>query len=189
MFICRVSDRHELRQLQLADANELFALVEANRAYLRQWLPWLDARYSLTSSRDFIKYTLRQFADNYGIFAAIRYDERLVGTISLNGLDWQNRSGSIGYWLAKSHQGQGIMTASCRVMIEHGFSILKINRFVIYCASENRRSRAIPERLGFTYEGTAREAEWLYDRFVDLEIYSLLNRDWKRLHLSSLDKD
>jgi ribosomal-protein-serine acetyltransferase len=52
------------------------------------------------------------------------------------------------------------------------------NRVVIACASKNQRSRAIPERLGFTHEGVAREAEWLYDRFVDSEIYALLNREW-----------
>jgi ribosomal-protein-serine acetyltransferase len=42
MFSCRVSDRHELHLLQMSDADEHFALINENRAYLRQWLPWLD---------------------------------------------------------------------------------------------------------------------------------------------------
>jgi ribosomal-protein-serine acetyltransferase len=178
MFSCRVSDRHELRLLQLSDTDELFALTDANRDYLRKWLPWLDTKYGLTNTRDFIHYTLQQFAENLGVFASIYYDRSMVGTISLNRMDWQNRSGYIGYWLAESHQGRGIVTASCQTFIHHAFAVLKLNRLVIYCASRNQRSRAIPERLGFIHEGAAREAEWLYDHFVDLEIYSLLHRDW-----------
>ncbi len=184
MFSCRISDRHELRLLQMSDADELFALTDANRDYLRKWLPWLDARYGLTNTRDFIHYTLQQFAENLGVFAAIYYDRSMVGTISLNRMDWQNRSGYIGYWLAESYQGRGIVTASCQPFIHHTFAVLKLNRVVIYCASENQRSRAIPERLGFVHEGTAREAEWLYDHFVDHEIYSLLHREWISQHSS-----
>jgi len=44
---------------------------------------------------------------------------------------------------------------------------------------ENTRSRAIAERLGFRLEGVHRDAEWLYDHFVDLACYAMVARDWK----------
>ena len=66
------------------------------------------------------------------------------------------------------------MTRSCRALIDHAFSTLGLHRVVIRCAVENHRSRAIPERLGFTLEGIERESQWLYDHFVDLAIYALL---------------
>jgi ribosomal-protein-serine acetyltransferase len=184
MFSCQVSDRHELRLLQLSDADELFALTDANRAYLREWLPWLDATNEAAVTQNFIRSTLQQFADNLGFVASIYYNLGMVGVIGFNRIDWQNHIGYIGYWLSESHQGRGIMTASCQAIIHHAFTALKLNRLVIYCASENQRSRAIPERLGFIHEGVAREAEWLYDHFVDHEIYSLLYRDWSRQNLS-----
>ena len=52
-------------------------------------------------------------------------------------------------------------------------SSLKPHRIVICCAVENQRSRAIPEPLGFSVEGVARQAKWLHDHLVDLGVYVL----------------
>jgi ribosomal-protein-serine acetyltransferase len=49
----------------------------------------------------------------------------------------------------------------------------------IYCGVENRRSRAVAERLGFQQEGIHRDAEWINDRFIDLVCYAMLAPDWK----------
>lgn len=178
MFAYRVSDAHELRLLQLTDTEELFALVDANRAYLRRWLPWLDDNLTSTDTRKFIESTLQQLSENRGLIAAIQWQGKIAGVIGYNHIDWQNRTGTIGYWLAAAFQGQGLMSASCRALVEYGFQMLNLNRIVICCATENYRSCAIPERLGFVHEGTLREGEWLYDHFVDLKVYGCLRRDW-----------
>jgi ribosomal-protein-serine acetyltransferase len=137
----------------------------------------VDGARSVADSKSYIESTLQQFAENYGFVAAICYDEKIVGTIGFNEINWHSRIGYIGYWLAESHRGQGLAMASCRSIIECGFQILDLNRMVIACGVENKRSQAIPQRLGFTHEGTARQAEWLYDHFVDHQIYSLLRSD------------
>ena len=92
-------------------------------------------------------------------------------------IDPVNRSGEIGYWLRADRGGRGIMTACCRVLVAHGFERLALNRIVIAAATENTKSRAIPERLGFRFEGVLRQPEWLYDRFVDHAVYSLLRSE------------
>jgi hypothetical protein len=55
---------------------------------------------------------------------------------------------------------------------------LNLNRIEIRIAPENQASRAVCTRIQFRHEGILREAEWLGDRFVDLEVYSLLKSDW-----------
>jgi ribosomal-protein-serine acetyltransferase len=179
MFYQRVNDRIELRLLQTSDAEELFALTNANRDYLRTWLPWLDGTTSVADTHSFIASTLEPSAHHRGLAAAICCAGSIVGLIGYNHIDRQNRIGYIGYWLAANYQKQGIMTASCQAICDYGFTTLNLNRLVINCATENQSSRSIPERLGFVHEGTIRDAEWLYDRFVNHEIYSLLDRDCK----------
>lgn len=47
----KLSDRLHLSLLQSSDAPALFALTDANRLYLRQWLPWLDEATSRPTAR------------------------------------------------------------------------------------------------------------------------------------------
>jgi ribosomal-protein-serine acetyltransferase len=180
MFVALISDDLELRLLQIEDAEELFALTDANRSYLRQWLPWLDLITQVEDTRDFVARTLKQFADHEALVAAICYGGKIVGLVGFNRIEQQDRVGYIGYWLAESARGQGIMTKSCESLINYGFTTLKLDRVVIACATENHRSQAIPLRLGFTHEGVVRDAEWLYKQFVEHDIYGLSIEDWNK---------
>lgn len=73
MFFYPIADSLSLRPLSLADADELFALTDANRAYLLQWLPWPDTVKSADDTRSFIQSFLRQGAENQGFGATICY--------------------------------------------------------------------------------------------------------------------
>jgi len=174
----RISDRHLVRLPAVSDADELFRLTDQNRDHLRQWLPWINNSTCVDDTRRVIQSGLRQFANHQGFHAVICFDDQIVGVVGFHAIDWNHRLTSIGYWLAESHQGRGLMTASCRAVIEHAFQVWNVNRIVIRCATGNHRSQAIPERLGFQREGVQRQAEWLYDHFVDLINYSLLRSDW-----------
>ena len=176
-FHLKVTNEIELRLIEQQHTQELFDLIEANRKHLRQWLPWLDRIRSLADELAFVESSLRQFVENKGFHAGVWFKGRLCGTIGHHGFDLLNRSTLLGYWLDASHQGKGIMTASCRAVVNHAFTELGLHRVVIRCATENRRSRAIPEHLRFSLEGVSRQAEWLYDHFVDLAVYGLLRTD------------
>ncbi len=178
MFSYQIDEHITLRLLEPRHAELLFTVVDTNRASLRQWMPWLDTNQSVENTRAFIETSCQQFAANNGFNAAIWVREQIVGVIGFHRVDWQNQSSSIGYWLGQDFRGQGIMTKACRALINYAFQDLKLNRIEIRCAVQNAKSRAIPERLGFTNEGTIRQAEYLYDRFVDHVVYGLLANEW-----------
>jgi ribosomal-protein-serine acetyltransferase len=167
--------------LEESDAEELFAFIDRNRAHLREWLPWLDDNTTIDDSRAFILHSKEQHFSNSGFQAGVWYENKLAGIIGYHPIDWQNRIVMIGYWLGKEYQGKGIMTESCRLLINYGFDEFNLNRVEIRCATGNSKSCAIPERLGFTNEGIVRDGEWLYDHFVDLSLYSMLATRWREL--------
>lgn len=186
-FYLRVDDELELRQRMPEDAEELFALTDLNRAYLKEWLPWLDFCTSPADTLATIEASLQQAAEGTGLALAIWEQGRIVGVTSFNEISQPNRIGQVGYWLGEAHQGRGIMTRSVRALIDHGFAAMNLNRITITAATGNRASRSIAEKLGLHMEGTAREAEWLYDHYVDLVRYAILAREWEEMTTQAID--
>ena len=176
MFV--IDGATSLRVLHEDDASELFELTDDNRAYLRRWLPWLDVVTREADTRAYLRATMKQRKEGRGPVFGIHHESRLAGVIGFLPLVRVNRFGEIGYWLAANKQGRGIMTECCRFVVRYGFLTLDLNRVQIAAATENRQSRAIPERLGFKLEGVLRARENLYGTFVDHAVYSLLRSEF-----------
>lgn len=70
-------------------------------------------------------------------------------------------------------------TDSVKSMINYIFNVLGLNRIEIRACTENVRSRAVPERLGFRHEGTIRHAELNKERYFDHEVYGLIAEECK----------
>jgi ribosomal-protein-serine acetyltransferase len=180
-----------LRPLEESDTEELHALVEANRDYLSRWMPWA-AGQTLEDTMAFIQRTRQQLAANDGFQIAVIEDGYVVGVVGFHGLCWQHRSTRMGYWLAESAQGRGIMTRAVRALIAHAFGTWGLHRVEIRAGVGNAPSRAIPERLGFKQEGVIQGGERIGDRYVDQVVYAMLAREWASVsggHLCSLDVD
>ena len=171
-----VEDGLELLVPIEGDARELFVTVDENREYLREWLPWLDDVNSVDDELAMIR-RIRNDKNFNWVYLIRKYGE-LVGVVSLNWVDWDNRSFGLGYWVSESSSGRGIITKSCRRVIEHCFVDLKLHRSVIEVAADNHPSRAVAERLGLRLEGISKDREWLYDRFTDSVMFAITEPEW-----------
>ncbi len=167
-----------LRLLEEADAEELHALIYANRDHLSRWLSWA-ASQTFEDTLGFIRKTRGQLTKNNGFQLAIVCEGCIIGMAGYHSVDWYSRLTSIGYWLAEEHQGRGTMTEAVWALTDHALSVWDLNRVEIRAAVENHRSRAIPERLGFREEGTLRAADRVGDHFLDSVVYSILAADWR----------
>ncbi|MFN2394038.1 MAG: GNAT family N-acetyltransferase, partial [Pyrinomonadaceae bacterium] len=81
----------------------------------------------------------------------------------------------------------GIITESCKILINYAFEELGMNRIEIRCATENVKSRAIPERLNFKLDGVLRQFLWRHTRFFDMAIYSMLAEEWNEKRHQKMD--
>ncbi|HEX3989309.1 MAG TPA: GNAT family protein [Verrucomicrobiae bacterium] len=180
-MLCQtVNEETELRLIDREHSKELFGLFEVNREHLRRWHPWVDMMNSAAVVEKSIATWQQQYSSKQGYHAGIWFKQQFCGMISYLNVDCSNRWTALFYWLDAAHQGQGIMTSCCRTMIDHGFDAWKLNRITIECATDNSRSRAIPERLGFRLEGIVRGIEWLHDHYVDHAMYGLLRSDYRK---------
>jgi ribosomal-protein-serine acetyltransferase len=168
---------HELRPLEESDAEELYLLIDANRERLVRWMVWAEGQ-TPERTLEFIRAARRQLACDDGFQAAIVGERGIVGVAGFHGVDWPNRATSLGYWLAQGEEGRGMMTHAVRALVEHAFGQWRLNRVEIRADVENLRSRALAERLGFTHEGTLRQALRLSDGFHDDAVYAVLAEDW-----------
>ena len=180
MLDYKVDSHLSLRMFRVSDAPEFFELTIASKTYLREWLGWLDYVESVEDTKQNIEGRIKGVVETGGFpkSFAIIYDGQIAGTIGFNEIDRGNSCGAVGYWLGEGFQGKGIMMKSLEVLIDYGFSELDLHKIEIRVAPGNVKSRALPERLGFKQEGVIRDAEWLYDRYVDHVVYGLLREEW-----------
>ncbi len=175
MFSYKIDEKTELRLFEERHAEQVFVLLVENR----DRHPELGKNFSLEDAQKKIKHDLALFAENKGLGVGIWYENNLAGGVRYHEIDWSNRTTELGYWISGRFEGKGLVTKTCRVLIDYAFNELALNRMVISCAMENQKSHAIPKKLGFKQEGVLRQSEWLQDRFVDMVIYGLLAKEWQ----------
>ena len=177
-FPYTIDDELELVFLSESDAEELFERVEANRARLRTWMPWLDSTQGPEDILGFICRAQDELKSNTAVHLGIRFKGEIVGVSGFASISEPNHSAKIGYWVCQSVEGKGLVTRAVKSLVDVGFTHLGLNRIAIRAAVGNERSAAVPKRLGFTLEGVRRQAEFLYDHYVDLQEFALLKEEW-----------
>jgi len=174
-----IDDKVNLRLVEKRHAQTLFDLCDANREHIGVFLPWIDDTKSVNDSMEFIKASIKQYGENDGWQVGIWHDNQLVGMIGYLFWNFVNDHTEIGYWLAESATGHGIMTRCTRELTRYAFETVKLNRIVIRCAVANQKSAGVAERLGYTHEGIQRQGIKLRDDYTDVHVYSLLAEEWQ----------
>ena len=173
----QVNEETQLRLLEERHVEEYFALIERNQEHLHEWIAVEAYEGSVETLRAYVKQRLLQFVNGEGYHLGIWYQDALVGVLDYR-LNWRGRKVELGYWLDAAMEGKGIVTQVCRTMVRHAFEEHEVHKVEISCATDNTRSRAVAERLGFIQEGILRQVDRLHDRYVDGVFYGLIVDEW-----------
>jgi len=173
-----IDDYQFLESLKLSHTEAIFNAIDQNRKFLRKWLPFVDFTHKVTDTEKFVQSILEKpFAQRDEVYV-IWYKHEFAGLIGFKDADRINDKIEIGYWLIEKMTGKGIATAAVRKMVNLAFRNMDINRVQIRCGVGNEKSSAIPKRLGFCFEGIERCGERHNHSYIDLEVFSLLKREW-----------
>lgn len=103
-----------------------------------------------------------------------------VGEIAFSELNASNRSCNLRILLIAAGQDRGLGTEATRLMLAHGFEQAGLHRVALEVYAFNPRARRVYEKLGFTTEGTLRDALSYDGQWIDATVMSILAPDWAR---------
>lgn len=139
----------QVRRWQRGDRDTVTATVNANRDYLRDWMPWAAQPATTESTDAFLDDSIAGYeADSefaYGVFAP---NGELLGAGGVHRREPHDVL-EIGYWIAESQSGKGLGREVARALTVAAANAPGIVRIEIRCDEANARSAAIPRRLGY----------------------------------------
>lgn len=98
-------------------------------------------------------------------------EERLIGEVALQRIDWKNRLAHYAIIIGEPDaRGSGYGTEATRLTLGYAFGGLGLHRVDALCLSENTAALRALERAGFRREGVRREAVWQDGAWRDLVV-------------------
>ena len=175
-----IDDSLSMELISEEHAGALIDVINLNRLYLKKWLPWLDVMTTLEESHKFIATAIAQY-DVFGFpIFALRYKGNICGLNGFTKFEKIHGFANLGYWIDEFHTGKGIATKTCQELLRVGFDDCDLHKIELRIAEKNTQSRAVADRLGFTFEAVLRDCEWLYDHHVDHAVYSMTRPEYQQ---------
>jgi ribosomal-protein-serine acetyltransferase len=179
MFAHNLGDGVELRILEVRHAKEFLAFVECERAFLGKWLTWAITITSVEAAENFLRRGTTRFVEDGLPWVGIWQDGGMVGGVLFFPIDKTINATEVGYWLAQTSTGRGLITRATAAMLEHAFLTVGVNRVGLSAEVGNEPSIAVANRLGFTREGIRRSAWKNGGKYVDMVGFSMLAHEWR----------
>lgn len=168
-----------LRKFISSDAEDIYLNVKDKEIAGRAWkIPY---PYPKSAADEFINYAQRMLREKRAYILGIEFKEnkKIIGVISINNIDSENKKALLGYWLGKKYWGTGIMTEALGLILKFAFDDLNLHRVESQPFETNLASRRILEKNGFVYEGTDREVKLINKKWINVVRYGILEGEYK----------
>jgi ribosomal-protein-alanine N-acetyltransferase len=104
--------------------------------------------------------------------------DKYIGDIGFHNYQKDHNKAEIGFRLKQEYWGKGIITPCINELIKYGFSDLKYNRIEALVDSRNERSKKVLLKNNFKFEGTLRDYEYENYNYINIDIFSVLKREY-----------
>ena len=110
------------------------------------------------------------------VFGVTDEDDRPIGIAMLRSVDRTHRSADLHITIGeRARWGKGYGAEAIRLMCDHAFGNLELHKVISTPFAFNTRMIRCLHKCGFQREGLLREALWIGERFVDVEILGRIN--------------
>jgi ribosomal-protein-alanine N-acetyltransferase len=162
-----------LRPVQEPDAEALAAALQANRSHLAPWEPLRPEHfYTVEGQREVIGTRRTELESGTALPMVLAGNEGIVGLLTLSSIvrgAFQNAH--VGYWISRTVQGSGLMTAAVAAAIKIAKADLGLHRLEAATLVHNTASQRVLEKNGFEAYGTARSYLRIAGQWQDHRMY------------------
>lgn len=137
----------QLRQLMLADAAELFALIDTNREHLSQLGDITAEKYPDLASVEASILPVEQASKLR--FAIRDGNGALVGTVNLSPQTNKPNQMEIGYYIGQEYGGRGYATEAVGILCDWAYKERGLSRIFANAHPDNIASQKVLEKAGF----------------------------------------
>jgi ribosomal-protein-serine acetyltransferase len=180
MFQLAVDDEVTLVLAEPRHAEAMTELIVRNQLRLARWEPWAEQPATIDATRVYIQAALEDFLKGRQISTIIALEQgrRFVGRCGMR-INPHAGSGDLGYWIDADYEGRGITSRAARALVTSAFGELGLKKIDLRTSVKNTRSRALAERLGFSYEGILPAGLRFSNHSDDVALYAVTAHHWR----------
>lgn len=166
-----------LRRMKKSDAADMFEY--ASNPAVTRYLTW-DVHPNERFTANYLSFLQSRYraGEFYDWAITLRNDDRMIGTCGFTRFNFSAYSAEVGYVLNPMYWGRGIAPEALARVIRFAFDTLGLNRVEAKCMVGNAASRRVMEKVGMSYEGTARDAMLIKGSFVSVETCAILRSEY-----------
>ncbi|KXI89406.1 acetyltransferase [Bacillus cereus] len=159
------TERLLIRMPKPGDGKVVYDAIQASMKELKPWMVFAQKEQTEEEVEVSIRKSHIQFLQREDLRLLVFSKEtgEFIASSGLHRINWDIPQFEIGYWIDSRFSGKGYMVEAAKGITDYAFSELKANRVEIRCDSLNKKSRAIPEKLGFKLEGVLESASVAVD--------------------------
>ena len=161
-----------LRRMNHTDINDLFEMRKDSRMN-----EYTDTKIekNLDETKAYIHKMNKGIDDNKWIIWAIEHKQsnKIIGTISIWNINWEQKNGELGFGIIPNYQGQGLMKEALLNVVEYGFDVMQLKTLDAYTEENNLKSMKLLERCKFVNINRVDDEGYYSSRVYHMIVYRL----------------
>lgn len=167
------TSRVEIRGLDAADKKAVFEIVK--HSDVARGNSWHSPK--TLDSFDF-SWGEEQAYFNKELAFILKDTGELIGSGGLY-IDEVNHKAQLGYILHPDFWNRGVMTEIVEKLLRVAFEDLQLHRVEANVFNGNLGSNRVLEKNGFQYEGRQRDALYVKQKYISLDLYGIIRETWE----------
>ena len=171
---CHTGQLVRLSSCRPEDA-EALALWSEDAEYLRN----VDTDFAVPRSAESFQHSGEKSSNGVEFHLRTLENDKLIGFVALFGIEWNNQCGRLAIGIGDPNfRNKGYGTDALRVILRYAFCELNLHRVGLDVISYNLRAIRAYKKVGFSVEGTMREAVLRDGEKYDRIMMSILRNEY-----------